>query len=97
VVNNKGELVGMISFHDVTGAASEGEMSYLLIARDVADTKVDTVVPTDTLDKVLEKMEEEKVGQFPVVAEEGSRKLIGLVLERDVLNAYESELRLRWL
>jgi CIC family chloride channel protein len=97
VVNHKGELVGMISFHDIAGAASEEEMSYLLIARDMADTEVDTVVPTDTLDKVLEKMEAEKVGQLPVVAEDGSGKLMGLVVERDVINAYESELRLRWL
>jgi CIC family chloride channel protein len=97
VVNHKGELVGMISFHDIAGAASEEEMSYLLIARDMADTKVDTVVPTDTLDKVLEKMEAEKVGQLPMVAEDGSGKLMGLVVERDVINAYESELRLRWL
>jgi CIC family chloride channel protein len=95
VVNNKGELVGMISFHDIAGVASETEMSYLLIARDMVDTEVDTVVPTDTLDKVLEKMEEEKVGQLPVVAEDGSGKLVGLVLERDVINAYESELRQR--
>ena len=96
VVNHRGELVGMISFHDISGAALEDEMSYLLIARDIAETEVDKVVPTDTLDKVLEKMEAEKLGQLPVVAEDGSGKLIGLVLERDVLNAYESELRLRW-
>ncbi|MEJ2365677.1 MAG: CBS domain-containing protein [Deltaproteobacteria bacterium] len=97
VVNHKGELVGMITFHDITDAAWEEEMSYLLIARDLADTEVDAVVPTDTLDKVLEKMEEAKVGQLPVLAEDGSRKLIGLVVERDVLNAYESELRQRWI
>ena len=96
VVNHKGELVGMISFHDIAGAALEEEMSYLLIARDLADTLVDTVVPTDTLDKVLEKMEAEKVGQLPVVAEDGSRKFMGLVVEKDVINAYESGLRLRW-
>jgi CBS domain-containing protein len=96
VVNDKGELVGLISFHDIAGAASEEEMSYLLIARDMANTEVDTVVPTDTLDEVLAKMEAEKVGQLPVVAEDGSGKLMGLVLERDVISAYERELRLRW-
>jgi len=97
VVNQKGELVGMISFHDITDAAWEEEMSYLLIARDLADTEVDAVVPSDTLDKVLEKMEETKVSELPVLAEDGSGKLIGLVVERDVLNAYESEVRQRWL
>jgi CIC family chloride channel protein len=96
VVNDKGELVGLISFHDIVGAALEEEMSYLLIARDMADTEVDTVVPTDTLDKALGKMQAEKVGELPVVAEDGSGKLVGLVLERDVINAYERELRLRW-
>jgi CIC family chloride channel protein len=96
VVNAQGELVGMISFHDIAGAASEEEMSYLLIARDMADTEVDTVVPTDTLDKVLEKMEAAKVGELPVVAKAGSRKLAGLVLEKEITAAYERELRLRW-
>jgi CBS domain-containing protein len=96
VVNAQGGLVGIISFHDIAGAASEEEMSYLLIARDMATTEVDTVVPTDTLDIVLKKMEGEKVGQIAVVAEDGSGKLVGLVLEKDVLSTYERELRLRW-
>jgi CIC family chloride channel protein len=96
VVNAKGKLVGMISFHDIAGAASEEEMSYLLIAKDIADTQVDTVNPSDTLDKALAKMEAEKVGQLPVVAEDSSGKLLGLLLEKDVIDTYERELRLRW-
>lgn len=96
VVNDQGELVGVISYHDIAGAASEEEMSYLLIARDMAEIQVETVFPTDTLDKALEKMEAEKFGQLPVLAEDGSRKLIGLVLEKDVIAAYERQLRLRW-
>ncbi len=96
VVDAKGELVGMISFHDIAGAASEDEMSYLLIARDIADTQIDTVHPSDTLDKALAKMEAEKVGQLPVVDEDGSGKLLGLILENDVIATYERELRLRW-
>jgi CIC family chloride channel protein len=96
VVNAHGELVGVISFHDIAGAASEEEMAYLLIARDMADTQVDTVVPGDTLAKALAKMEAEKVGQLPVVAEDGSGKLLGLILEKDVITTYERELRLRW-
>ena len=86
----------MISFHDIDGAASEDEMSYLLIARDMADSQVDTAHPSDTLDGALAKMEAEKVGQLPVVAEDGSGKLLGLVLEKDVIDTYERELRLRW-
>jgi CBS domain-containing protein len=45
----------------------------------------------------LAKMEAEKVGQLPVVAEDGSGKLLGLILEKDVLATYERELHLRWL
>ena len=96
VVNAQGQLVGVLSFHDIAGAASEKEMSFLLIARDMAETQVDTVLPTDTLDKALAKMEAAKAGQLPVVAEDGSRKLLGLVAERDVINAYERDLRLKW-
>jgi CIC family chloride channel protein len=96
VVNSKGELVGMISFHDVGGAASEEEMSYLLIARDVANPKVQTVKPSDTLRSALAKMEAEKTAQLPVVAEDGSGRLLGLIQEQDVLATYERELRLRW-
>ncbi len=96
VVNDKGVLVGMISFHDIAGVASTEEMSYLLIAKDVADKEFDIVHPGDTLDKALAKMEAEKVGHLPVVAEDGSGKLLGLVLEKDVIATYERELRLRW-
>ena len=96
MVNAHGEFVGVISFHDIAGAASEEEMAYLLIARDMADTQVDTVVPEDTLAQALAKMEAEKVGQLPVVAEDGSGKLLGLILEKEVIATYERELRLRW-
>jgi CIC family chloride channel protein len=97
VVNAKGELVGIISFHDIAGAASEEDLSYLLIAKDMVNSEVDTVVPSDTLDKALAKMEADKVGQLPVVAEDGSKKLLGLVLEKDVIATYERELQQRWL
>ncbi len=96
VVNDDGALVGMISFHDIAGIASTEEMSYLLIAKDVADKEFYTVHPGDTLDKALAKMEAEKVGHLPVVADDGSGKLLGLLLEKDVIVTYERELRLRW-
>jgi CBS domain-containing protein len=41
-------------------------------------------------------MQAEKVGQLPVVAEDVSGKLLGLILEKDVIATYERELRLRW-
>ncbi|MFP3871018.1 MAG: chloride channel protein, partial [Syntrophobacteria bacterium] len=97
VVTPQGELVGIITFHDIAGAASEEEMRYLLIARDVADTEVHTLMPADTLQKALAEMENERVAQMPVVAGDGSRRLVGLVLEKDVIAAYERELKLRWL
>jgi CIC family chloride channel protein len=97
VVNSRGELAGVISFHDIAGAASEEEMSYLLIARDLANIQVETALPSDTLNLALAKMEAEKTGQLPVVAEDGSGKLLGLILEKDIITTYESELRQRWL
>jgi CIC family chloride channel protein len=96
VVNSRGELVGMISFHDVAGAASREEMSYLLIARDVANPEVQTVKPSDTLHVALARMEAEKTAELPVVAEDGSGRLLGLIQEKDVLAVYERELALRW-
>jgi CIC family chloride channel protein len=96
VVNSRGELVGMISFHDVAGAASREEMSYLLIARDVANPQVQTVKPSDSLHAALAKMEAEKTAELPVVAEDGSGRLLGLIQEKDVLAVYERELALRW-
>jgi CIC family chloride channel protein len=97
VVNSDGELVGIISFHDISGVASEEEMSFLLIARDMANTQPETVVPGDPLNLALAKMEAEKAGQLPVVAEDGSGRLLGLILEKDIITIYERELRQRWL
>ncbi|UCG13228.1 MAG: CBS domain-containing protein, partial [Deltaproteobacteria bacterium] len=97
VVNSKGKLVGVITFHDIAGAALEEELSFLLIAKDMANTQVEKVMPSDTLNLALAKMEAEKVSELPVVADDGSGRLLGLILEKDVVATYERELRERWL
>lgn len=96
VVNSNGQLVGMISFHDVAGPASREEMRYLLIARDLADPEVETVTPSDSLHTALTRMEAEKTSQLPVVAGDGSGKFVGLILEKDVTGFYQREIEQRW-
>ncbi|MBW1980370.1 MAG: chloride channel protein [Deltaproteobacteria bacterium] len=96
VVNSKGQLVGVISFHDISGLAAAEEMQQLLIARDLVNPEVARLFPTDSLKTALDKLEREKAAQLPVVSEDGTNKLVGLVQERDVLAAYERELELRW-
>lgn len=50
-----------------------------------------TIKPKDTLRHARERMEKYRINQLPVVADE---KLVGIVTDRDVRDAYPSSLRL---
>ncbi len=50
-----------------------------------------TVTPTTPLDKAAQLMREQDVGMLPVVAEDGSNKLVGVVTDRDITLRHVAE------
>ena len=89
VVNGKNELVGIISFRDIRPTLQEEGLKRLIIARDIATTKVLTVHASDNVQLALEIMGRKGISQLPVVAEDSHTHVIGTISKKNVLAAYE--------
>ncbi len=93
VVNEARQLRGVISINDLRRILDDIEnLSTILIAIDVAITNVVTVKETDTLDVAMRHFGHENLEELPVVASDGSGRLVGTVRRLDVVAAYNREM-----
>ncbi len=93
VVNDAGELCGMLTLEDVETAHARG-----IPARKVGDICTRQLVvtyPDETLDMALRRMSERDVGRLPVVDRRDPRRLLGLLRRVDVTRAYNIALARR--
>ena len=93
VVNQAGELVGILSHADYAGHTLEKELWDLVVVAELATTEVQTVTPGDTLDIALRKISSRDYATLPVVAAQGSRRLVGMISHRDIISVYTRKLR----
>ncbi len=89
VVDGEKRLCGIISFRDIRSLLDEEHLNQLVIARDVATTDVITVTTSESIQKALQLMSAKDISQLPVVSEEDGKQLVGALLQKDVLTAYE--------
>ena len=88
VVNREEELTGILSFQDIRQHIFEAELENLVVAKDIATTRVTTVTPSDNLKDALSKLAYRSVEQLPVVDARDPRKLVGILTRRDIITAY---------
>jgi len=84
IVNKEGELVGFLSQTDILWAFVKKPKSDLseIKAIDISPKKIRTVKQTESIEKVIEKMNKLKFDRLPVV---NKKKLVGLITVRDIL------------
>jgi len=98
VVNSKGLLTGIFSLNDLRRIVREEESLHLLIvAEDIAVKDVITTYPDENLNEVMKKFGRLNIEEIPVMEREGSRKVVGMVRRRDVIEAYNREMITREL
>lgn len=88
VVDSSGNLLGTLSFQDLRTIATSTGLDTLVIAADIVHTYPSLVSPEDTLDVALKKIAPRDLEVIPVVADEGTNKLIGLLKKGDIYSAY---------
>jgi len=91
VVDEAGELVGVVSIKDLDNAIAAGTVQEKTVA-DIATTDVLVAYPYEPMGAALQRLGVRQISRLPVVKEEGSRKLIGIVLRTDIINAYHKAL-----
>jgi CIC family chloride channel protein len=92
VVNQDGDMVGIISFTDIRDAAQGEGLEDAVLARDLATTDVVTLKPHHNLNEALDKFSDLDVEQMPVVSVGDPKKVIGLLLRSDVNSVYNREI-----
>lgn len=87
VINDKQDLVGIIHFKDIQGIFYDPHLVGLLTAADIADTTSRPVPADMPLTEVLAVFQKENLGSLPVVDAPGSKRVVGIIEQRDVLRA----------
>jgi len=92
LVDERGELTGIISVQDFMGVVFEKELMDLIVIKELATKDVITVHPEEDLDTAMRKIGYRNIEQLPVVDRETHRKLYGIVSRRDMVSAYNRAL-----
>jgi CIC family chloride channel protein len=86
VLNQEGDLVGMVTTKDIFEAMSEGKMDMPI--KEIITQEISTCYPSDNLKTALQKLGEKNVGRIPVVERENPNLLVGLITRENIIAAY---------
>ncbi|MBN2650914.1 MAG: cation:proton antiporter [Spirochaetales bacterium] len=82
VLNNSGQLVGILSIEGVKNAFMANELSEFLLAHDLMDPVSRTCLPDTSLSEVQYLMTSEKLSCIPVIDKE--QKILGVIEPRSI-------------
>ncbi|MGD9410282.1 MAG: chloride channel protein [Desulfobacterales bacterium] len=90
VVDESGDLAGVVSIRDLEQALAEGPPDGRTVA-DIATTdSLLTCFPEEPMWKALCTMGPRDISQLPVLKQRGSQRLAGLLRRRDIIQAYNN-------
>ncbi|MCF8032481.1 MAG: chloride channel protein [Desulfarculaceae bacterium] len=93
VVDERGELKGILSHADYAGHYVDKDLWDLVVVAELATDTVQTVVPSDTLDTALRKISAKDYATLPVVAGPNDPHLVGVLSHRDIISVYTTTQR----
>ena len=85
VVNEKGELVGIVTYEDVIKVGPEERPK--MKVEDIETRKLIVAYPNETLDAVLRKIVLHDISRLPVVDPKNPKKLLGIITRYDIAKA----------
>ena len=96
VINEAGDLIGAIYLHELRRIILEQDhLRSLVVAEDLLERNRPSVREDHDLDLVMQIFSHEEIEELAVVDAENSRKLVGSIHKRDVINAYNQEVMRR--
>jgi CIC family chloride channel protein len=95
VVDANGRFCGVISLHDIKRFLSNPDLARFVIARDVMREEFPSLGPDDFLTTVFERFAHHHGERVPVLAGDGSRRLLGSVSKADALLAFAEQPEIR--
>ena len=95
VVDGAGDLAGVVSIQDLERAKASGPVEGRTVADIATREGLLVAYPYEPMWKALRRLGRRDVGRLPVVKEEGSRRLVGLVRRSDIIRAYDRAIAAR--
>jgi CIC family chloride channel protein len=86
VLNDDGELYGIITWSDIHEAAIKHERH--LTVKDYCVTDLITITRQETLAQALDSLSYKEISHLPVVSKTDNKKLIGIITKGDIVKAY---------
>ncbi|MFO7952902.1 MAG: chloride channel protein [Bacillota bacterium] len=90
VLNEKDELVGIITLENIRSVPVEGIME--LPVTKLMSTKLVYTFPENTLDDAFKILNNNDIGHLPVVSPKNTKQLIGFITHSDLVKAYDKKL-----
>ncbi|MFH2093967.1 MAG: chloride channel protein [Pseudomonadota bacterium] len=88
VINKHGEFTGIFSLNDIREVIFTLHIETLVVMKDIMITSLIITTPSEDLNTVLLKLTQKNIDALPVVSENNSRQLIGLIYRRDIIAHY---------
>jgi CIC family chloride channel protein len=95
VVDEAGELAGVVSIQDLERAKAKGTLAGRTVADIATREGLLVTYPYEPMWKALRQLSRRDVGRLPVVEQEGSRHMIGVVRRSDIIRAYDQAIAAR--
>lgn len=86
VLDEDGELVGIVSMSDIT-QIDRSERGHVQVGA-VYSRDIKFAFPDQTMHEVVERMREFHLANFPVVSRRDEKQLLGMVTKADIMLAY---------
>lgn len=87
VVDAEGHFIGTVNFRDLRNLMFNPVLAQMLTAYDMANTAPPIALADQPLKEILDLFHEHDVGSLPVIENRESRRLLGVIEQRDVLRA----------
>ena len=92
VLDNIGDMRGILSFSDIREVIFEEQLGDLLVAGELANQNVYSLTPQQNLNEAMEMFSQLDVDQLPVVKNDDRLKVIGMLTRGDVMASYNREI-----
>ncbi|WP_025270183.1 chloride channel protein [Hippea sp. KM1] len=88
VLDTNGKLKGIITLRVLKSLLAEKQLPPILIADDVANTKLITTTPNENLHNLMHKIGLKDINLIPVVDENDPTRVLGVVKRSDIIRIY---------
>lgn len=89
IFNANHHINGVISTTNLNSLITDyHDLARMIIARDLADHDIVFVKETDNLEQVMKLFVNKRIEEFPVLSETRSGKVLGLIRQQDIIDAY---------